>query len=342
MTRLHQTGFTLIELMVAITLGLLITAAAIQLYLTSVTSFNVQKAMSNIQDSASFGVNYILDDVRKANLSASSAYINDQQANAGLLLTQDNVGIKQSNGQNILEDNDLTRSGGGFSNVNSSNLEGSDQLTIRYSPNQIGYDCTGGEIALSDLKLLKGNTILGDRNLQIIQRYKVHINGALTCRAMRYYPDEDFNSKGLLIVGKKVPTWNLNGEQIIIPSVDYMRIKVGYVKGALNNPTALNYVSVADYLDTAKTPAMTKNIDGISQQIKPYINVIQIGLLVQSNETAGNDVNVRNRNKKTFDVLGQSVALNSTNQDTRLRQVVTQTISLRNAMGWVEEGYVTQ
>ena len=87
MTRLHQAGFTLIELMVAITLGLLITAAAIQLYLTSVTSFNVQKAMSNIQDSASFGVNYILDDVRKANLSASSAYINDQQANAGLLLT---------------------------------------------------------------------------------------------------------------------------------------------------------------------------------------------------------------------------------------------------------------
>ncbi|WP_288399604.1 prepilin-type N-terminal cleavage/methylation domain-containing protein, partial [uncultured Acinetobacter sp.] len=34
MTRLHQAGFTLIELMVAITLGLLITAAAIQLYLT--------------------------------------------------------------------------------------------------------------------------------------------------------------------------------------------------------------------------------------------------------------------------------------------------------------------
>lgn len=38
MTRLHQAGFTLIELMVAITLGLLITAAAIQLYLTSPVS----------------------------------------------------------------------------------------------------------------------------------------------------------------------------------------------------------------------------------------------------------------------------------------------------------------
>lgn len=84
-----------------------------------------------------------------------------------------------------------------------------------------------------------------------------------------------------------------------------------------------------------------KNINGIQQSIKPNINVIQIGLLVQSNETAGNDSIVRNRNKQAFDVLGQSVTLNEKNQDTRLRQVVTQTISLRNAMGWVEEGYVT-
>ncbi|WP_288433662.1 PilW family protein [uncultured Acinetobacter sp.] len=322
MTRLHQAGFTLIELMVAITLGLLITAAAIQLYLTSVTSFNVQKAMSNIQDSASFGVNYILDDVRKANLSASSAYINDQQANAGLLLTASNVS-DQVSGKYLLTlaETALTKSAVGDSNVD----QKSDQLTIRYQATQSDYDCTG--------KTLAAGTY-------VAQRYFVGSDKALRCVADQYMR----NGNTITAVdGKPKITLDLSGTgQIIIPSVDYMRIKVGYVKGALNNPTALNYVSVADYLDTAKTPAMTKNIDGISQQIKPYINVIQIGLLVQSNETAGNDVNVRNRNKKTFDVLGQSVALNSTNQDTRLRQVVTQTISLRNAMGWVEEGYVTQ
>ncbi|KOR17219.1 hypothetical protein ABW55_00620 [Acinetobacter sp. C15] len=322
MTRLHQAGFTLIELMVAITLGLLITAAAIQLYLTSVTSFNVQKAMANIQDSASFGVNYILDDVRKANLSASSAYINDQQANAGLLLTASNVS-DQVSGKYLLTlaETALTKSAVGDSNVD----QKSDQLTIRYQATQSDYDCTG--------KTLAAGTY-------VAQRYFVGSDKALRCVADQYMR----NGNTITAVdGKPKTTLDLSGTgQIIIPSVDYMRIKVGYVKGALNNPTALNYVSVADYLDTAKTPAMTKNIDGISQQIKPYINVIQIGLLVQSNETAGNDVNVRNRNKKTFDVLGQSVALNSTNQDTRLRQVVTQTISLRNAMGWVEEGYVTQ
>lgn len=314
----RHSGFTLVELMVAITLGLLVTAAAIQLYITGITSYNVQKAMSSIQDSASFGVNYILDDVRKANLSAPSAYMNDQQMASGLLLTRSNVNddiypLK-------LDDAYLTRTGVGDSNVS----QKSDQLTIRYQAVESGYDCTG--------KTLLANTY-------VVQRYFIGSDKALRCVSDQYVK-KDIGIKTL--DGKDKTLIDLSGNgQIIIPNVDYMRVQLGYVKGALNNPTAMSYVSIGDYLDANKTLAVKKNINGIQQFIKPNINVIQIGLLVQSNETAGNDSIVRNRNKQVFDVLGQSVTLNEKNQDTRLRQVVTQTISLRNAMGWIEEGYVT-
>lgn len=314
----RHSGFTLVELMVAITLGLLVTAAAIQLYITGITSYNVQKAMSSIQDSASFGVNYILDDIRKANLSAPSAYMNDQQMASGLLLTRSNVNddiypLK-------LDDAYLTRTGVGDSNVS----QKSDQLTIRYQAVESGYDCTG--------KTLLANTY-------VVQRYFIGNDKALRCVSDQYVK-KDIGIKTL--DGKDKILIDLSGNgQIIIPNVDYMRVQLGYVKGALNNPTAMSYVSIGDYLDANKTSAVKKNINGIQQFIKPNINVIQIGLLVQSNETAGNDSIVRNRNKQVFDVLGQSVTLNEKNQDTRLRQVVTQTISLRNAMGWVEEGYVT-
>ncbi|MFV5347172.1 PilW family protein [Acinetobacter soli] len=328
----RHSGFTLVELMVAITLGLLVTAAAIQLYITSITSYNLQKAMSNIQDSASFGVNYILDDVRKANLSASFAYINDQQANAGLLLTASNVSDQESGKYLLtLAETALTKSAVGESNVD----QKSDQLTIRYQATQRDYDCTG--------KTLAAGTY-------VAQRYFVGSDKALRCVSDQY------QQTGNIITGtdgKAKTTLDLSGNgQIIIPNVDYMRIKLGYVKGALNNPTDMSYISINDYLDASKTPAVKKNIDasktlvvkknidGISREIKPNINAIQIGLLVQSNETAGNDINVRNRNKQPFDVLGEPVTLKE--EDTRLRQVVTQTISLRNAMGWVEEGYVTQ
>ena len=317
----RHSGFTLVELMVAITLGLLVTAAAIQLYITGITSYNVQKAMSSIQDSASFGVNYILDDVRKANLSAPSAYINDQQPNSGLILTSNNVSELKDNKQLLtLNDAYLTKSAVGDGNVS----QKSDQLIIRYQANESGYDCTG--------KTLPVNTY-------VVQRYFVGSDKALRCVSDQY------QQTGNIITGtdgKTKTTLDLSGNgQIIIPNVDYIRVQLGYVKGALNNPTAMSYVSINDYLDVSKTPAVKKNINGIQQSIKPNINVIQIGLLVQSNENAGNDSIVRNRNKQTFDVLGQSVTLNEKNQDTRLRQVVTQTISLRNAMGWIEEGYVT-
>ena len=46
-----QSGFTLVELMISIVLGLLISAIALQLFLTSQRSVTVQQAMMNLQSS---------------------------------------------------------------------------------------------------------------------------------------------------------------------------------------------------------------------------------------------------------------------------------------------------
>ena len=62
----NQHGFTLIELMIAIVLGLLITAAAIQLFITGQISINTQKGMAEIQESGNFGLRYITSDIRRA------------------------------------------------------------------------------------------------------------------------------------------------------------------------------------------------------------------------------------------------------------------------------------
>lgn len=43
----HCSGFTLIELMISIALGLIIVAAAIQLFITGLTSYKLQATKSN-------------------------------------------------------------------------------------------------------------------------------------------------------------------------------------------------------------------------------------------------------------------------------------------------------
>jgi type IV pilus assembly protein PilW len=54
-----QEGFTLVELMIALALGLIVVAAATLLFLTGLRSSSMQQGVSDLQDNANFGLNYI-------------------------------------------------------------------------------------------------------------------------------------------------------------------------------------------------------------------------------------------------------------------------------------------
>lgn len=61
-----QGGLSLIELMVALVLGLIISAAIIQVFLTSKNVYRMQDAMARIQENGRFAVDYISRDLRMA------------------------------------------------------------------------------------------------------------------------------------------------------------------------------------------------------------------------------------------------------------------------------------
>lgn len=312
----RHSGFTLIELMVAITLGLLVTAAAIQLYITGITSYNLQKAMTHIQDSTGFGINYILEDIRKANLSSPTPSINDETAYAGILLNSTNLGEKiRLNCADCFDNGTIKQ----FGDANVANYK-NDQLIIRYQAPQTSYDCAGAAISTGQY---------------VIERYFVGASSSdsrqsLRCQSVQY-------TQAQLDAATSTNPLNLSlgMSQIIIPKVDYFYIKLGYINGSLANPSQLAYTDITGYLALSK---VKKNVDGIVQNVRPYIDAVQIGLLVQSNESAGSNSIVKSKNTQPFNILDRSVTLKAANQDTYLRQVVSQTILLRNAIGWVTEG----
>ena len=86
MTKFHA-GFTLIELMIALALGLVIAAAATMLFLTGQKSYVLQSGMSDLQDNANFGLNYIVKDIRLTNLNVVKASTNDETQYGGVILT---------------------------------------------------------------------------------------------------------------------------------------------------------------------------------------------------------------------------------------------------------------
>lgn len=83
----YASGFTLLELMIALALGLVIAAAATMLFLTGQKSYVLQTGMSDLQDNANFGLNYIAKDIRLANLNTTTARVNDETKYGGIVLT---------------------------------------------------------------------------------------------------------------------------------------------------------------------------------------------------------------------------------------------------------------
>ncbi len=64
--RINQNGFTLIEIMLAMMLGLLLMIGTIQIFISSKTTSRVEHALARLQENGRFAINFIAKDLRMA------------------------------------------------------------------------------------------------------------------------------------------------------------------------------------------------------------------------------------------------------------------------------------
>lgn len=301
-------GFTLLELMIALTLGLIVSAIAIQLTITAQKSISNQQTMSNLQNDALFGLEAIVRDVRLANLNAADVLINDSVVHGGIVLDGRNYTIKRTaEGAPDLIIVDALSKG---EITNSSNLQGvsSDQLVIQYrNMMEDQFDCEGRRIPVSTYVVqkyfLRKDTSRNDPNDPF----------ALACKAFTYTGDEP----------AKIDLSG-NGE-IIIPRVDYFGVMLGVAQdkcaaadSADGIMSCFGYISVKDYMALTVT--------------KPQIVIIKIGMLVRSTNSMGRN-DLFNKDKK-YQILNVEAKLKEDNKNQLyVRNIVTQTIALRNGFG---------
>ena len=305
----YQHGFTLIELMISLVLGLLISAAVMQVFLTSQRVDRIQTAASEIQDKAVFGLQAIEPQVRLANLGNDGVAINDTTLNGGVVLTASKTVTDSANIITTaarIEDGYITRS---FGLGGSSNKKGSwvstltntqvhsDQLTIQYT-NTTGrelFDCEGAKI---------------EPNVQVITRYFVmegeskigsRKNLNLRCDAGR--------------IENKVAVNFTDDGQTIIESIDQFNIRLG-VQQSIVTDGKISYqyadMTVAEYM------ALTGN--------KPPIVNIRIAILARST------ANSPEASAESFDIFGSTQNLKKQDDAPKyLRRVYETNILLRNA-----------
>lgn len=335
-------GFTLIELMVALVLGLLISAAALQIFYTSSVNSRRQEASSQIQDNAVFGFSQIQQHLRRANYGAKSTsaydefFMNHLTPQGGVVLTAPSgVAGKwlEGNLSGLVLNNAAVPSNLLSSNASSnsiSNLAGianSDQLTIQYRSDGNGaFDCEGSTIP---------------EGFYVIERYFVRMDTTVTpntpglaCASAIYdYDETDAGSvsgidiKDYTVPGETAVTDNnLAGSgTIIIPNVDYFRAKLGISskRDFATDPENLliAYIPIPTAANLTTTPNTTRIVS------------LQIGILARSNNPTATP---QTNSELAFTVLDRAnVALNSTavNGPTYLRNVYETTVLLRNARG---------
>lgn len=220
--RTSQQGFTLIELMVSLVLGLIIVAAATMLFIAGQKSLALQQGAADIQDNANFALNYITKDIRMANLNNSTATMNASLANGGIVFSTTNLaGISTANvSQSAVS---------GTSNVTT----GSDQLTIQYLPQQTGgFDCEGKEITSTSVYVVQRYFVRQDSNIGSNETAATALS--LVCAAGR---------------SNDMTAFNGDTGQIIMKRVDYFRVLLT----VQNSAGSLRDMSISDYVTNAPT-----------------------------------------------------------------------------------------
>ena len=281
-------GFTLLELMIAITLGLLITAASIMLFLSVSRGYSAQKASSEIQGNATFGLPHIIRQLRQI------------PAEGGVLFNQSIA--KQAN-------------------TNFTVNTQSDLLTVRYTitPSQLVahnnnlVTCEGTSIA-TGLANQFTQQINADHEIQEAIAAHDEVKKSTRQQALK----QVFDSQQVTVTEQYFLTQNgltcrsalknaaLTGNgTVIIPNVDYFHVQL-----------------------ITKNQNSFKNIDIPNAQPVENIVGLQLGILLRSgNQIQGASyININD----DIPVLNEIVKLNTGASAQLLRQVVVQTIAIRN------------
>jgi len=72
--RYKQYGISLIELLISLTIGLLIVIVAVQLFITGLSSFNLQKGLGDVNDNGRFGLEFLAKNIQPAGYATTNNY----------------------------------------------------------------------------------------------------------------------------------------------------------------------------------------------------------------------------------------------------------------------------
>ena len=361
-----QNGFTLIELMVSMILGLLVSAAVIQIYFINTKTAGIQDSASELVENATFNVPVIDKRIRLAGLGLASK-VKDNEIGAGILLTSANNAPKDDGGNTLLDNlknakdpdsaglpkdirigNDpvavslLTHTGdqtntgtnNAWTGASNFNLK-SGQLTIQYRAPEDMYDCEGN-LALGPRQVKIGGVTESIDGQIIIERFYLRASNlakptelSLYCDAGRYITEimDDYADQSA--------SDTTSSDSVVFTTNNLIK--------DFGDAGAEIMVDV-DYFDILLITMKDKALAGVAQDdntlryytVKNYLSLkaddkpvvvgVKYALVLRSNNAV-----LTEGSPYIFNVFGKDISLKPNLSKNYARTVVESNITLRNA-----------
>lgn len=285
-------GFTIVELLISITIGLLLSLAAVNLFITNQSTFNLQKGVSDVSDNGRFVLEFAAQQLRGAGYVPADTTIHSENFPQVIVAADDfpngDIVVASKESQNPLDAPNAGAQGG---------VGKSDSLMVQYFTAVQTRDCEGVIVPAGSYVLVR---------LFLRPDATTGTGSALACEG-------GYHSGGTSAVLTNFIK-NDTGGVVLLPSVDNFQVLLGIsdtASGAANRPQ--RYVTVSTY--AALIP-------------RPPIAAIKLGLLVSSIDKSSEQTSPT----QPVSVLNEVLPVTSIPSDGRIRRVFSSTVSLRNVL----------
>lgn len=347
MRMMTQKGFTLIELMISMVIGLIIIAAVVQVYVLGIKNASVQKAASGVLDANIFGLQKIEQNLRMTGLGLGETS-DANKACSGVIISKGSkrlncdgsevtatsmdiytAKIEGKKGMDILPLDMRSRADAGDSNTSTGKTP---QLTIQYRAPVDMRDCEGRlvlgprQVESAYLEGMqtdpntppKGKTMLVDGQV-VIERYftKKDANGSLQlrCDAGRYVTehiikDNATKDSNAHILGANSSIKGIGDEgALVVADIDDFQIQFGVSTKNNSGDRSISFVDPKSYNEGE-------------------IVAIKTGILAKGTGTISQSDAPQN---PSYELFGKPITLTQNQSTNVIRRVYEITTMLRNS-----------
>lgn len=290
-------GYSMLELLVAVSIGLLVSLAAVQLFVTNQVNFQLQRGLGDVSENGRFALDFMGRQLRQGGYAPPAK---GQEQWPTIVVSAADLPTGTAGLAVIVSQNNLPKLAPAATGLQGG-IGPSDRLTIQYYTPIAAMDCEGEAVPAGSYVVarffLRADSV-------------ANTSSALACEGGYH----DGTSAATL---QNFLTGNTGGV-VILSALDNFQVLLG-VGNAAADLSPQQYLTIAQY---AALP-----------EPRPDLVVVKLGMLVSSVETNGKLIGAA----QTISVLDQTLDASTIYADNRVRRLYASTVTLRNVIPSIPE-----